>query len=151
MNLNKSGKVDLADLAEVLSEAQNWAKINYFTFQRILEEEHLREKIRQDSLTKSIDVNSNPYCYIWMRSFPEAELAPARIRVLAVEVVSTGEKIGHSFFQFGNVIVDPTFGQFLDLDKAIDEHPESFVGRVLVDTSDNIEKKFGVRFELTNL
>ena len=106
-----------------------------------------RPGLRPFQITK--DIYSNPFCDI-LKQFEGRKLNGALVKQVGVRVKKDGENdriIGtHYIFRLNDFVIDPTFGQFVDLDKAISEHPEFFVNRILTATSEQILDSFGVQY-----
>lgn len=95
------------------------------------------------------DIYSNPFCDI-LKQFDGRELNGALVKQVGVRIKVDGQKDRvintHYIFRLNEYVVDPTFGQFVDLDKAISEHPELFINRILVATSEQVLDNFGVQY-----
>lgn len=114
---------------------------------------------RQEALEKeglSADLNSNRFCGAWVRHVPENVLVsmqkigamyPGETKVRFKDP-STGKQTerGHTYLTCGRVIIDAVFGQFIDLDKAIAEHPNLFVNRVFVGTKKEAARAFRLKY-----
>lgn len=96
------------------------------------------------------DVFSSAICKWLMRNLPNTLLG--NIKKVDCSAGREGREINHSIFMLGNIVIDPTSGQFiLRLDEAIKNHPELFEERVLIATQEEIKNIFGLNYiNLTN-
>lgn len=88
------------------------------------------------------DPFSNSVCEMLVANFPEDQLED--VKKVFSEVNKSGVTVGHAYFLKGKFVIDPTFGQFVSLDTAIEQHPELFEGRVLVASKAEIAEKFNI-------
>lgn len=102
------------------------------------------------------DIFSNPFCDR-LRNVPKEIQAGSALREgVKVEMIDPltgrpeqhypGYHRKHWYFRVGTEVVDPTAGQYVNLDQAIQEHPELFVGRILVATPEDAREKLGINY-----
>ncbi|HCM37914.1 MAG: hypothetical protein UV61_C0003G0092 [Candidatus Gottesmanbacteria bacterium GW2011_GWB1_43_11] len=126
--------------------AHSWVQENYQTIAFILQEA-ANERITKGKIPKP-DLFSNDFCGPATQWIPQDLLGD--VKVESFDVYLHEEKLDeHLCFMLGPIIIDFTFGQWLDnLDTAIRQHPKLFVGRVLVATKKEIQDTFGIRYLL---
>lgn len=95
------------------------------------------------------DIYSNPFCDN-LKIFSDTDLQGALVKQVGVRIRMDGQtekKVGlHYIFRLPPFVIDPTFGQFVNLDKAISQHPKLFSERILVATDQEVQDAFGLSY-----
>ena len=151
---------------------REWIKANRDLIQLYLQKSLVETKKRMDELYAKSDVeifalvryqvdDNNPYsssiCALAIQDFPAEKLANGmKMNYVNVEGTfidklgrSKKDKVDHFVWTYGHFIIDPTFGQFVNLDEAIARNPQLFEERVLVATADEAMKNFGIKYDFS--
>jgi hypothetical protein len=145
-----------------LSAARNWAHAVSPAVEEILRMALEKEKlIRVELINKygsidgrrlfeiNEDIYSNPFCDSLADLPPNKllEVDPVVCKVIVSNYRYSYRKVPfHLCFRLGETLIDPTFGQFVDINLAIKEYPASFVGKIMVGTIEEAGRKFGVSY-----
>ncbi len=94
------------------------------------------------------DMHSGPWCNFVDLLKPDLLKGVQVIKGVAIQGQETyyPQAIDHKVLQHGQVIIDCTFGQFTDLDDAIERFPQLFEDRIFIGSVDEMEKLSGVTF-----
>lgn len=113
------------------------------------------ERIRNNQLLLDsygiphVDPHSGPFCrYVYLLPFDIREqVTIASGKVVYDPDAEKQQAIDHIVIQFENVIVDATFGQFVDdLDLLIAQYPHLFEGRIFIGTAQEASQISGAVF-----
>lgn len=142
------------NLEEKKAMAHAWVKQNMSSIEAALREayENLEAVLRKNPdladyfAPSGKDLFSDPLCEWLMQVFPDPLLG--EIKKVKAWAGKPNREINHAFFMLDRLIIDPTFGQFIDVSKAAKEHPDLFEEKVLIATADTIKKVFGLNYML---
>jgi hypothetical protein len=144
---------------KIIENCKNWVLQHIPHIESLLQSEfnislEVREKILNEGgdiyarfpFQIKNDLYSNPFCHLWKDLEPDNLAENMEVNKFLVEKTDGSIVPCHYAFSSSHILIDPLFGQFLDLDEAISAHPNLFVGRILVATWDQIKDSFGIEY-----